>query len=166
MLYILIGSIGSGKTTIGKLLAQKLDYKFLELDELALSKTGYSSVTEALKHSPTKLAEGELAASKELSVQDNLVLAFGGSTIFNQLNFDYFKENHRPVKIIFLEIDLQTQLDRILSKHPHLQDDEIKIQENLQQMNDKRNYLCQIIADKTVSTSNKNPDQIVEEILN
>lgn len=165
MLYILIGSIGSGKTTIGKKLAEKLSYNFIELDEIALSKTGYLSVTEALEQSATKLSESELATSKELSVQDNLVLAFGGSTIFNQLNFDYFKENNRPVKIVFLDIDVPSQLERILSKHPHLKDDELKIAENLEQMNTKRTFLCKLLADQTIHTSNKTPDQIIDEIV-
>lgn len=165
MIYIIIGSIGSGKTTVAKLLASKLNYKFVELDHLALLKAGYSSVSEATKNSPTKLKESELAVSKELSVQDDLVIVFGGSAIFNQLNFDYFDENNKAKKVVYLTVDHKNQLERILSKHPELKSDETKVANNLLKMNKERDLLCELIADVKITTDTSTPDEVVENIL-
>lgn len=165
MVYIIIGSIGSGKSSVAKLLAQKLNYKYVELDELALAKTGFKSVDQALNLSPTKLKESELAVSKELSTQDNLVVVFGGSMVFNRLNFDYFKEAKHEVMTIYIETSLQQQVSRLLQNHPDLQSQESKIRENLKVLNEERAYLFQALSNKKISSTNLTPEQIVNEII-
>ena len=46
MIVLLLGLMGSGKTSSGRLLAQKLELKFVEMDLLILEKTGFNSVSE------------------------------------------------------------------------------------------------------------------------
>jgi shikimate kinase len=165
MIYILIGSIGSGKTTTARQLATKLNYEFVELDEVALAKTGYKTVAQAISKNPTKLKEAELESSKELSTKDNLVVVLGGESIFNRLNFDYFNVNSNKKCIVYLEVDLKTQLERILSKHSKLESEKDKIVENLKKMNLERDFLSNQICDIKISTSSLNTDSIVEKII-
>jgi shikimate kinase len=42
MLIFIIGYMGAGKTTLGKLLAEQLNYHFYDLDEMFEISTGYS----------------------------------------------------------------------------------------------------------------------------
>ena len=165
MIYLIIGSIGSGKTTTAKQLATKLDYEFIELDEMALSKTGYKTASEAISKSPLKLKEAELESCKELSTKDNIVVVLGGSSVFNRLNFDYFSENAKKKCVVYLEVDLKTQLERILSKHSKLITDKDKVEENLKKMNLERDFLSNQVCDLKISTTDFNTSKVIEKII-
>ncbi len=94
MKLVLIGYMGSGKSTIGKLLANALDYDFEDLDNVIASNEG-STIAEIFK------IKGEIyfrkkeaiAINEVLSENDKLVLATGGGTpcygsIIDDLNID------------------------------------------------------------------------------
>lgn len=165
MICIIIGTIGSGKSTTAQNLAKKLDYKYIEVDELALSKTGFKTVSQALESSPTRLAESQLQISKQLSQEDNLVAVYGGGAVLNRLNFEYYKENCHNYKIIYLQVDLEIQLTRIFNKNPELENQSDKIRQNLMVMNQERELISAQICDFKIDTSNQSPDSIIDAIM-
>jgi shikimate kinase len=87
---VLIGMPGSGKTTIGKLLADILDYKFIDSDQLIIEKEGKT---------PRQIVEEngrEVFLNKQdevvLSIQqNNFVLATGGGIVHSDLAMNYLK---------------------------------------------------------------------------
>lgn len=90
---VLCGFMGSGKTTVGSLLAEKLDRRFVDMDawieerEKAPVSKIFSQKGEAY------FRECERKASRELSRQCSLVVATGGGTLLNPENAGAFREN-------------------------------------------------------------------------
>lgn len=79
--FILIGMPGSGKSTIGVLLAKALNYDFLDTDILIQKKTGkklYETINEKGVDAFLQLENNVL---KELDVK-NTIIATGGSAVF------------------------------------------------------------------------------------
>lgn len=81
MLLVLIGLRGSGKTTLAPILARKLGYTALDLDDATLRVLGEKSVTDAWHHhGEAGFRTAEAAALRDALSKDNLVIACGGGT--------------------------------------------------------------------------------------
>ena len=108
---ILCGFMGSGKTTLGKAVAQRLGMEFIDTD-FEIVKRENRTIADIFK------AEGEAyfraletALIKELSKKENLVIALGGGLAANRDNHKYLKE---AGKVILLECGTDETLKRIL----------------------------------------------------
>ncbi|HEX8932559.1 MAG TPA: shikimate kinase, partial [Patescibacteria group bacterium] len=89
----LIGMRGSGKTTIGKMLAQKLDKKFLDLDEELIKKAG-QTLSEIINNKGWDyFREQEAIIAKEKKAVQNSVIATGGGVILRQENIEALQKN-------------------------------------------------------------------------
>jgi shikimate kinase len=109
---ILLGYMGSGKSTIGKLLAEKIDFSFFDLDN-CIEKNQNMSVTEIFKsHGELFFRKLEHNFFKEiLAKNQNLVISLGGGTPC------YF-DNHLLLKnddttAIYLKSSIKTLFDRL-----------------------------------------------------
>lgn len=77
---LLIGLRGSGKSTLGRLLADHLGQAFIDLDELTLRQMGFDTVTEAwADQGEPAFREAEIAALGE-AIDNGGVIALGGGT--------------------------------------------------------------------------------------
>lgn len=91
---VLTGFMASGKTTIGKLLAQKLSMNFVDTDELIEKQEGMSinEIFEKFGEEHFRKLEKELA--KKLSCEmSGSVIATGGGFVLNKENIDVLKNN-------------------------------------------------------------------------
>ncbi len=112
---VLIGMPGSGKTTIGKALSEKLGKNFVDTDDLITEEFGNISDIFAEK------GEGffrdiEAVAVKKVSLQNGLVIATGGGAVLRKENVTYLKHNG---VLFFLDRPLEDIVpteDRPLSK--------------------------------------------------
>ncbi|MBI5047329.1 MAG: shikimate kinase [Deltaproteobacteria bacterium] len=90
---VLTGFMGTGKSSVGRRLAKELNLKFIDTDDLIEKEAGID-INEIF----TKFGEGyfRLLESKvvhEISSNTNMVIATGGGTIVNPLNFEILKRN-------------------------------------------------------------------------
>lgn len=93
----LIGFMGVGKTAIGKALAKKLNWNFIELDSLIEQKAG-KPITEIFEHDgEIAFRELEIEVTKEVSQGENTVIACGGGIVLNQINIDRLRQKARIV---------------------------------------------------------------------
>lgn len=83
--------MGTGKTAVGKILAEKLGKRFIELDELIEKQAG-KSINEIFRGGETAFREMEIAAVKEVAGKKNQVIACGGGVVLNRINIDRLKE--------------------------------------------------------------------------
>lgn len=104
---ILIGMMGSGKTTCGQLLAARLDRLFVDCDEWIERSSGRTISELFAAHGEWGFRELEHRAVEELSRRQGLVIAAGGGTVLRQDNVDALRQSgvlvflHRPAEEIY-----------------------------------------------------------------
>ena len=92
---VLIGMPASGKTTVGKILADKLGRKFVDTDDLITEKTGMSIKDFFEKNGESAFREIEGQVIKEIAKENSLVIATGGGAILREENVFALKYNGR-----------------------------------------------------------------------
>ena len=90
---VLTGMPGSGKSTIGKRIAQELSFDFYDTDELIVKKYG-KKIPEIFSEIGEKgFRELESEAVFEIASVQGAVIATGGGAILNERNVDLLREN-------------------------------------------------------------------------
>ncbi len=110
MNIILIGFRGTGKTTIGKMLAQRLGKEFVDADEYLEQKEGKTVKDIFAEGGENLFREIETEIIAELCLSDNRVVATGGGAILREENVKTLKKSGI---IILLEADTDTIYKRI-----------------------------------------------------
>ena len=82
----LIGFMGTGKTVVGKVLARKLDKKFIELDAIIEKKAGKSIPEIFRQDGEIRFRELEIEATRATAGKRNAVIACGGGIVLNTIN--------------------------------------------------------------------------------
>lgn len=90
---VLVGFMGTGKTVVGKQLAERLGRDFLELDEMIEKKEGCSirEIFERRGESYFRAAEKEVV--KEAVRKKYVVISAGGGAIIDEENFENLKKD-------------------------------------------------------------------------
>ncbi|HFD86486.1 MAG TPA: shikimate kinase AroK [Gammaproteobacteria bacterium] len=105
----LIGPMGAGKTTLGKLIARELDYQFIDSDRVIEERTGVSIPTIFDIEGEAGFRERESRIIDELTQLDNTVLATGGGAILRPENRDWL---HDRGFVVYLKVSIRQQLER------------------------------------------------------
>jgi shikimate kinase len=87
----LIGLMGSGKTTVGRALARRLQLKFVDSDQEIEARTGVSVRTIFELEGESGFREREALMINELTQRDGIVLATGGGAVIRQDNRAWLK---------------------------------------------------------------------------
>lgn len=162
MKIFLIGPMGSGKSTIGKVLSERLEYDFYDTDKLVEKVVGkkIKEIFEQNGEQYFRLKESEeLDKTRKLK---NAVIATGGGIIENEKNRLFLKEEK---KVIFLDSSIERQYDRTKEsqKRPLLNNgDSMKILKNLYQ---KRLSFYLEVSKLKISMDNLTEGKIFEKIL-
>ena len=124
MNYVLIGMPGSGKTTIGKLLAKKLNYDFIDSDHY-LESLFAETIPEMFAKSEAYFRKHETLAIKALSELDRTVISTGGGVVLFEENIRFLKKNGL---VIFLDRSPDAIIQDIEnSTRPLLADDKSRL---------------------------------------
>lgn len=112
MNVILIGFMGSGKSTVGKRLSQILGLSAVEMDEIVYQKTDCRDMHKVFaKGGELLLRETEIAIAKEYASKKNLIVSTGGGVVLNKIILDYFKE--AGGKVFFLNASFEQIAKRL-----------------------------------------------------
>ena len=87
----LIGFMGTGKTSVGRLVAESLGFDFLDTDEMIQSRTGRSIADIFAKEGEAAFRELERQVVVELSARERTVISTGGGLPTNSGNLDLLK---------------------------------------------------------------------------
>lgn len=90
---VLIGMPSSGKSTVGRLLAEKLDEKFIDTDELITEKIKMPIKDFFALHGEEKFREVETEVIREIAGRGGLVIATGGGAILRRENLTSLRYN-------------------------------------------------------------------------
>ena len=101
---VLIGMPSSGKSTIGKILSERLNKKLIDTDELIVNKLNMSIAEYMKTHSEKEFRDIETECVKEAAKMSNVVVATGGGAILRTENVNALKQNG---KLYFLKRNLE-----------------------------------------------------------
>lgn len=111
---VIIGMPGSGKTTIGRRLAEKTKKKFIDLDEYIVKSTG-KTIPELFENGEEYFRKIETKACMEIAGYNDLIISTGGGVIKKSINMKVLRKNaviiflDRPVKYIMGDIKVQSR---------------------------------------------------------
>ena len=94
---VLIGMPGSGKTSVGRVIAEKLGRSFADVDEMIVAKAGKSISDIFAQDGEEAFRAMESNAIREISVQTGMVIATGGGSILRRENVRHLRLNGRLV---------------------------------------------------------------------
>lgn len=157
----LVGPMGSGKTTIGKLLAKQLNRPFMDCDWHIVAQTGADIPWIFEKEGEAGFRERETRALSELTALPNLVMATGGGAVMRPENRALLKKG----LVIYLQADVEVQLVRTKKdkNRPLLNTDNPKAV--LETLYRQRHPLYLEIADIVIPTGKLYPKQMVHDVL-
>ena len=159
MKIILIGFMGSGKTTVANILAKKLDLEVIEMDDLIVKRSGKSISQIFNEDGEARLRELEIKVSKSLTNRGGCIISSGGGVVMNKINIDLLKNKGKIIflKTSFTEIEkrLKNVKDRPLFKNK-LSAEKLFI---------FRQKLYAEYADLIVNTDGKSVERITNEII-
>jgi len=153
--------MGSGKTTIGKLMANKLNVPFRDTDEVIVAQTGKSVSEIFLEEGEDAFRGLEKAVLRQELLSDDTVLALGGGAPISIDAQSALRAIASPV--IYFDISLATVAPRIgfNRDRPLLLSNPRGQWETLMQ---ERRPIYEAIADKVIDVNGKSEDDIVNEI--
>lgn len=162
MNIVLIGMRGCGKTTIGKKIAKKLGFSFVDTDEylVACEKRNIPQIVK--EDGWEKFREIEERIVAEIADLDKCVIASGGGVVLRKRNIDRLKKNG---KIIWLQANLETLIKRIGidPNRPSLTG--LPLRKDLELTLKKRSGLYQKYADFKIKTDKKSIEEVIQIIL-
>ena len=161
---ILVGYMGSGKTSVGRALAEKRKMNFLDLDDYIVRKEGRSINDMFTYESEEYFRNVEQNTIKELLSITNTVISTGGGAVLRKVNRENLKEMG---KIVYLKADVDTLVDRLKGdkSRPLLKSDtEEELRKRISTMMDFRNPYYEFFADQVIYTDRLTPSEIAEII--
>lgn len=160
---VLIGMRGSGKTTVAKLLSQKLNKRCLELDYMIVKKIELPISVIVEKYGWDFFRDKESEIAKKVSLENDIVISTGGGIILRQENIDALKENG---VFILLNASVETLIQRIgnYSQLPPLTDKKTP-KEELGFILEQREALYKKAANIIIDTDNLNPLETTDKII-
>jgi shikimate kinase len=108
---VLTGFMGSGKSTVGPLLASRLGWDFLDVDDVIEAEAGATIAELFARHGEGTFREREHATIARLAARDALVLALGGGAIEKAETRDLLLGSPETL-LVHLEVELATTLAR------------------------------------------------------
>jgi shikimate kinase len=158
---VLVGFMGSGKTTVGKLIAEKTGMPLLDMDALIEERAGKPITAIFADEGEAHFRQLEREMVRELAQREGQIISTGGGIVLNPDNIADFE---RTGLVVCLLADAQTVLERVKhdTSRPLLAGDkEKKILEIL----DSRKHLYESIAHRIDTSGRPSPAPTAMEII-
>ncbi len=160
---ILVGPMGSGKSTVGNILAKKLNRDFQDSDHFIEKRTGVDIGRIFDIEGENGFRDRESNALKELLSTNSQVIATGGGSVLRRQNQVLLRSRGY---IVFLDTTVNQQLQRLRrdKKRPLLQTENPR--ERLEALFVERRPIYLDLADLAVETDRKQARKLASEIIN
>ena len=160
---VLVGMMGAGKSSVGRMLARRLDRDLLDSDEMIESRTGRTvrEIWEADGEAAFRALETEVLRDAVAAPEPSIIAAAGGVVLS--------ADNRAVLKgagahVVWLLADVDLLLDRVKAgMHRPLLDDDPE--GTLRAMYEERSDLYQDVADAIVSVDNRSIKDVAGAVL-
>ena len=162
MNIFIVGPMGSGKSTVGKIISDELFLSFLDTDEEIETRTGASIDWIFDLEGEDGFRKRESSILQDMAKRNSIVLSTGGGIILSEENRELLSSRGT---VFYLSTPISVQLERTAKDkdRPLLKNgDPEKILTKLQ--ND-RESLYEAVADHVVNTENKSSQEVASEII-
>ena len=158
----LVGLMGSGKTTIGRSLAKKLNLRFVDADQEIEARTGASITLIFEIEGEASFRQREADVIRDLTAQQGIVLATGGGAILNETSRQFLRERGT---VVYLRASVASILQRTShdKNRPLLQTPDPKAK--IEEISRQRSPLYQEVAHIIIETGRPNVHSVVQNIL-
>lgn len=169
MVVILLGYMTSGKSTIGKLLAKKLNYVFLDLDTYIEEKANTTIPNIFANKGEIYFRKLESINLQEvISSRKNTVLSLGGGTPCYANNMEVILNTNNSISV-YLKVSLNELVNRLEKEKQqrplvsHLKTKGEMLEFVGKHLFERSNYYNQ--ANIVIDTDNKSKEKIIEDII-
>jgi len=158
----IIGFMGAGKSTIGEILASKLQADFVDLDEAIARRAGKSIRQLFLEEGESffrRLEQEELIVQSASTAK---VLACGGGVVLDEENVKVLRANFY---IFYLEISVEEAINRLSegSGRPLIKGK--SIEKTVTDLMKQRSQIYSSTADEIIKVDNITAEQVAEELF-
>ncbi len=161
--YVLIGFMGTGKSTVGKLLAATLQTDFYDVDQEIEKANGKSVQDIFSQKGEGYFRQEETRIIKALSWQQGKVLALGGGAVLNPENVHWLKQNGYFIRLTASLASIVQRVEANTKERPLLQGEDLAAR--IQHLLQERESSYAAVADLTVETSGLTANEVVQYII-
>lgn len=158
---VLIGFMGTGKTTVGNGVSRILGMEFVDTDQEVEKVTGLTIREIFQKYGETRFRSEETAAAKRLAKLDHVVISTGGGLVLNPENLEALAETG-------IVIALWADPDTIYNRVSHRNTRPLLLQENPRQviadLLHQRKHLYRR-AQFNIDTSSLTLEQVIDKVI-
>jgi shikimate kinase len=157
----LIGMMGAGKTTVGQLLAEKLQYRFIDIDNV-IETVSHKTINQIFaQEGESAFRQLETDVLVQVSAYLRTVIATGGGIILRQNNWSYLQEG----LVIYLDVPVELLVSRLANDQtrPLLQTGDLT--SKLTKIKQERECLYQQADIRIPITAENQVADIVAEII-
>ena len=159
-LVVLVGPMGAGKSTVGRLVAEALGVGFLDTDEAVEHRTGRTVPELFVDEGEAYFRELESAAVADALATHDGVLALGGGAVLDRTTRDHLA-GHR---VVFLRVGLSDAAQRVglgVSRPLLLGN----VRGRIKQLLDERTPVYESVAGHVVETDGRTAREVADQVL-
>ena len=162
MNIFIVGPMGSGKSTVGKIISDELFLSFFDTDAEIEDRTGASIDWIFDLEGENGFRKRESVVLKEMVEKNSIVLSTGGGIILSEKNRDLLSSRGT---VFYLETPINVQVERTSKDkdRPLLKNGDPET--ILKELHDSRQKLYEDVSDHIVMTGDKSSQDVAAEII-
>lgn len=159
---LLIGFMGSGKSTVGRLLASHLGFRFVDTDTLIVEAAGMPISEIFATRGEAAFRDLETETLKSLGAREHLIIATGGGIVVREGNIPLLRQTGFVVELkadeetIFARVSRNTQRPLLQTENPRA---------TIAKLVAERAPLYEAAAEFSIDTTTKTHAQVAEAII-
>ena len=163
MNIFIVGPMGSGKSTVGKIISDELFLNFFDTDEEIENRTGASIDWIFDLEGEEGFRKRESGVLEEMVQKNSVVLSTGGGIILSENNRELLSSRGT---VFYLATPISVQIERTAKDkdRPLLKNGDPG--QILQELHEKRKNLYKSVSDHIVETKDKSSQEVASEIIN
>jgi shikimate kinase len=158
---VLVGFMGTGKTSVGQRLAERLEMSYIDTDDVIEQDSGMIIADIFRQHGETRFRDLESAAVRKVSDLNNYVISTGGGVVLRETNLQMLKGNG----IVFCLAATSTEIWKRVGHETHrpLLQTPYPLAKIQQMLTDRAPYYA--LADNTIQTTGLSIEQVTEQVI-
>lgn len=151
--------MGTGKTTVGAVVAERLDRALVDTDVLVMQSTG-RTIQELFEVSVDAFRAAERDAVEAAASMREAVIATGGGAILDDANLETMRRSGTIVVLDAETDELIARIGRQPGERPL-----VRRREDIERIRDDRATAYRAAADHTIDTTGRRPDDVATEVI-